>query len=70
MELTKKVMLENKEQAQSLIERFRKDESYYGFELDDIKEYPCVVCYEARSESSYLYPTIDWTIVYQSDFFN
>lgn len=70
MELTKKVVLENKEQAQSLIERFRKDESYYGFELDDIKEYPCVVCYETRADGSCGYSTIDWTIVYQSDFFN
>ena len=70
MELTNKVMLENKEQAQSLIEKFRKDESYYGLELDDIKEYPCVVCYETRADGCYGYSTIDWTIVYQSDFFN
>lgn len=70
MELDNKFTIENEAQARSLAEQFRRDYSYYGFGVENVREYPCVICWETRHENDSRYPTIDYALVYQSDFEN
>ena len=71
MELDNKFTIENEAQARSLGEQFKREYSYYGFGVEDVKEYPCVICWQTRFTSDgERYQTVDYVLVYQSDFEN
>lgn len=71
MELSNKITIENEEQARSLSEQFKREYSYYGFVVEDVKEYPCVICWETRHKEWSVYPTVvDYALIYLSDFEN
>ncbi len=70
MELWNKILVKNKESAQSIIDQWEKDEVFSLITIDDFKKFPCVFSYyidENNYDITYASEGY-YSIVYLDDF--
>lgn len=70
MELTEKILIENKQQAQSLIDSWTSSKYWHFLRVKDFEKYPALVCYyvDENDYSMSHSASVSYSITYKDDF--